>query len=255
MEPMLTVEDVTLRFGGLVALSRIGLEVRAGEVFGIIGPNGAGKSTLFNVIAGVYRPESGRIALQGQAILGRSVAQIARQGLARTFQTPTVFQRESVHENLLRAQLLPRYFRPSLLLGGPRRLGAPRPERIDWALAQVGLEVDAGVLAGSLAYGQQKLLSLAMAIVDQPRLLLMDEPAAGLNSTEKVQMTEVIRKLRDELGITVLVVEHDMKLIMGVCDRILTIAYGSFVAMGTPQEIQNNPHVIEAYLGQEYEFA
>jgi len=246
----LELQGVSKRFGGLRAVSDVSFDVRRGEIFGLIGPNGAGKTTLFNLIAGVHKPSDGKVLHEGDDVTGRDSDVIARRGIGRTFQTAYTFTGETVGENLRRAALLQRAYTPWAYVRGLR---GRREGQIDEDCQReadfVGLRGALTQTGGTLAYGQQKMLGVGMALMTKPRLLLMDEPAAGLNSTEKRTMGALIRRLRDERGIDILVVEHDMRLIMELSDRILVINQGSPIALGAPAVVQSNPAVIEAYLG------
>jgi branched-chain amino acid transport system ATP-binding protein len=252
MPAILEVRHLTKRFGGLVAVADVSFAVEKGEIFGIIGPNGAGKTTLFNVIAGQYRPTSGTAVLEGADITGHASDEISRRGIARTFQAVHLFRQETVAENLRRAEVIARRHNPIAYF--VHRKPAPSANR-DEVARFVGLADMLGSVAGSLAYGLQKMLGVGMAMMVSPKLILMDEPAAGLNSSEKVAARALIRRLRDERGISVLLVEHDMPLVMGVCDRILVINQGKPIALGTPAEVKADASVIDAYLGEDYEFA
>jgi branched-chain amino acid transport system ATP-binding protein len=252
MSRVLEVQGLTRRFGGLTAVSEVSFQVEQGEIFGVIGPNGAGKTTLFNVIAGHFGPTAGTVVFEGDDISGHSSDEIARRGIARTFQAVNVFKEHTVAENLRRADVAHRCHNPWAWLA--HRKGASRADSAEVARF-VGLSDAMDGVAGSLAYGLQKILGIGMAMMVTPKLVLMDEPAAGLNSSEKKTAATLIRRLRDERGITVLLVEHDMPLVMGVCDRILVINQGRRIAEGTPDRIKADPAVIEAYLGEDYEFA
>jgi branched-chain amino acid transport system ATP-binding protein len=252
MADLLEVRDLTKRFGGLVAVSGVSFAVRQGEIFGIIGPNGAGKTTLFNVIAGHFRPTAGRVMLGGADISGHPSDEISRLGIARTFQAVHLFRRETVAENLRRAAVIARRYSPLMYFSPSKQ---PKTADREEVAAFLGLQDRLGGIAGSLSYGQQKMLGIGMAMMVQPKLMLMDEPAAGLNSSEKVAVRGLIRRLRDERAISVLLVEHDMPLVMGVCDRILVVNQGRPLALGTPMDIKADTGVIEAYLGEDYEFA
>ena len=250
----LHISDLSLSFGGLKALSGVSLDTRQGEIFGVIGPNGAGKTTLFNVIAGVYKPLRGSVAFLQRPIGGLAVDRIARLGIGRTFQAATVFKGASVRQNLLRAGEFARHPFPSLgrlLRSAQDGASADIQAEADAVLQFIAMQELAEAEASSLAYGHQKVLGVGMAMMTRPKMVLMDEPAAGLNSTEKVTMKNLIRRMRDERGISVLVVEHDMSLIMDVCDRILVLNRGVPIMTGTPQEVQAHPEVIDAYLGSE----
>ncbi len=226
---MLGVEDLSISFGGLEALSGLGFEVRDREIFALIGPNGAGKSTVFNVITGLYRPSRGRVTLEGDDLLALAPHRIARRGVARTFQNTEVFRQLTALDNVL----IGRHIHP--------------------LLARFGLGDVAAVEAGSLPLGAQKRLEIARALASEPRLLLLDEPAGGLNPTETQTLMAVIRRLRDESGLTIVVVEHDMELVMGISDRVAVLDHGRKIAEGRPREIATDPAVVEAYLGSEDE--
>jgi branched-chain amino acid transport system ATP-binding protein len=252
MAHLLEVQGLTRRFGGLTAVSNVSFAVSQGEIFGIIGPNGAGKTTLFNVIAGHFRPSAGKVAFGGHDISGHSSDEIARRGIARTFQAVTLFKNETVAENLRRADVMARCHNPFAYFS--RRPQANSADLNDVA-GFISLAGNLDSIAGSLAYGLQKLLGVGMAMMVSPRLLLMDEPAAGLNPSEKKAASTLIRRLRDERGISILLVEHDMPLVMGICDRILVINQGKPLALGTPSVVKADAAVIDAYLGEDYEFA
>ena len=252
MAPLLEIRDLTKRFGGLTAVGGVSFAVQPGEIFGIIGPNGAGKTTLFNVIAGHYRPSGGTIAFEGHDISSQSSDEIARRGIARTFQAVHVFAEHPAAENLRRAEVIARHHNPFAYFFRRKRPGAAD---LNDVARFVGLTDHLHSEAGALAYGLQKLLGIGMAMMVAPKLLLMDEPAAGLNPSEKKAAGTLIRRLRDERGITVLLVEHDMPLVMGVCDRILVVNQGKPIALDTPAVIKADAAVIDAYLGEDYEFA
>jgi branched-chain amino acid transport system ATP-binding protein len=254
MAQIFEVRGLTRRFGGLTAVCDVSFSVEQGEIFGIIGPNGAGKSTLFNVIAGLFRPSAGSVSFDGHDISSHASDEIARRGIGRTFQSVFVFGEQTVAENLRRADVLHRCHNPFAYFA--RRKPAARGETDVRKVAQfIGLGDCLDNPAGSLAYGLQKMLGVGMAMMASPKLLLMDEPAAGLNPSEKKEMGLLIRRLRDELDVTILLVEHDMPLVMGICDRIQVINRGQPIALGTPAEVKSDASVIEAYLGEDYEFA
>lgn len=252
MSAMLEVSNLVKRFGGLVAVSDVTFSVEPGEIFGIIGPNGAGKTTLFNAIAGYFPPSSGSVRLEGGEIAGKASDVIARLGIARTFQAVHNFKEHSVRENLRRAEVVARCHNPMAFL---RHRHRDSDVSIEAVAEFVGLGDLLDRTAGDMAYGQQKVLGVGMALMVAPRMVLMDEPAAGLNPSEKRTMGTLIRKLREERGISILLVEHDMPLVMGTCDRILVVNQGRPIALGTPETIKTDPKVIEAYLGEDYEFA
>ena len=255
---MLGVEDLSISFGGLAALSGLGLEVREREIFALIGPNGAGKSTVFNVITGLYRPSRGRITLGDDDLLALAPHQIARRGVARTFQNTEVFRQLTALDNVLigrHTHLRAGVIRGALWLPGVGREEARARESAYALLARLGLGDVAGVEAGSLPLGAQKRLEIARALASEPRLLLLDEPAGGLNPTETQTLMVVIRGLRDESGLTIVVVEHDMELVMGISDRVAVLDHGRKIAEGRPGEIASDAAVVEAYLGSEDEDA
>lgn len=254
MKHLLEVHKLTRRFGGLTAVSDVSFAVSQGDIFGIIGPNGAGKTTLFNVIAGHFQPSSGTVAFDGRDISGQSSDAIARRGMARTFQAVHVFGEQTAAENLRRADVIGHCHDPMAYFSRHTRQ-RERTADLNEVARFVGLSDCLASPAGSLAYGLQKILGIGMAMMISPKLLLMDEPAAGLNPSEKKAAGLLIRRLRDELGITILLVEHDMPLVMGICDRILVINRGESIALGTPAEVKADASVIEAYLGEDYEFA
>ncbi len=256
-EELLRIEGVSVDFGGLRAVNDVSLEVRSGQVAALIGPNGAGKTTLFNVVSRLQRASAGQVWLAGEDITGLSPAQSARLGMARTFQNLRIFENMDVLENVLVG--CHRHEKAGFIAGG---LGLPRQRREEKAsrtramdaLRLVGLEASAHQPAASLPYGQQRLVEIARALASEPRLLLLDEPAAGMNAAEREYLVERIRRIRDA-GVTVLLVEHDIELVMGLCDWVTVLDYGRLIANGGPDEVKNDPAVIEAYLGVGHEGA
>ena len=251
---MLKVAGLQMRFGGLLAVDGIDFEVRRDEVFAIIGPNGAGKTTVFNCVGGFYRPTAGDVVLDGHPIAGLASHQIARKGLVRTFQNIRLFKSLTVVENLLVAQH--RQVKSGLLHGlfatyAYRHAEKAALERAAMWLERMNLTSVANRPAGTLSYGHQRRLEIARCMITGPRLLMLDEPAAGLNPQEKIELQQLIDALRREFGVSVLLIEHDMSLVMGVSDRILVMEHGRPIVIGTPEAVRNDPRVIKAYLGEE----
>lgn len=252
---LLEVKNVTKRFGGLAAVSGISMEIDQGELVGLIGPNGAGKTTVFNLLTGVYVPTEGTIHFGGHLMNRRKPYQIVRAGMARTFQNIRLFRQLTARDNVrVAAQLHGRCGLISSLCRTPRSLANDRQigQMADELLEVMNLREVAHARAGDLAYGLQRRLEIARALATRPRLLLLDEPAAGMNPQEKVELMDLIRKIRTDFALTVLLIEHDMKLVMGICERIYVLDYGQIIAEGTPDRIRKDPRVIKAYLGEEY---
>jgi len=247
--PILTINNVTKQFGGLTALDDVSFEVEEGEIRGLIGPNGAGKSTMFKNIAGFYEPTKGSIVYKGIKIEGKKPHTIAEMGIVRTFQETTLFQELSVFENaLIGSHIKSRSNLFSAVLGLDRRKQQIAADKVMEVLDFMGLTERKDQLASELPLGSQRALALAIALVSEPDLMLLDEPFAGMNAEETNHMMELTRKVR-ESGITIVLVEHDMKAVMGLCNYLTVLNFGQLLAEGTPDEIRNNDRVIEAYLG------
>jgi len=250
---VLKVDSVSKRFRGLLALSAVSLEVHEGEIHGVIGPNGSGKTTLFNVISGIYRPNGGRVELDGRNVTARPSFEMSRLGVARTFQNLRLFNRLTVLENLmvsLDRDPASAHLRYLLAPWSVFRKERERRAEALRLLADFGLERLAEELPGNLPYGRQRQLEIARALAASPRLLLLDEPAAGLNAAEQEELKDTIRRVRNS-GVTVVVIEHNMGLVMTVCERLTVLAQGKVLAAGGPAEVSRDPLVMEAYLGQD----
>jgi branched-chain amino acid transport system ATP-binding protein len=252
MSAALTIQELGIRFGGLVALENVSIQVAPGAIHSVIGPNGAGKTTLLNLVTGLYRPTTGRVSLGGEVLTGLPPHRIAARGVARTFQNTELFVELTARENVLVG--LHRHLSYGLAvsvlrLPSFRRAESEAARRADELLALVGLDRQAEVPAGDLALGQQRRLELARALAVGPRLLMLDEPAAGLPAAEAEALSAMLRRLRDELGLTLVLIDHVMRVVMGVSERITVLNHGRKLAEGTPDEVRRNPAVVAAYLG------
>ena len=250
---MLEVNNLSIQFGGLHAVDNFQLKIEKGELYGLIGPNGAGKTTVFNLLTGVYKPTEGIIKLDGQDITGKSIIDINKAGIARTFQNIRLFKDMTVLDNVKAG--LHNHYKYSTLTGILRlpkyfKVEKEMNERAMEILKVFNLDQEAGLLAGNLPYGKQRKLEIARALATDPKLLLLDEPAAGMNPTETAELMNTIRLIRDRFHVAILLIEHDMSLVMGICERIIVLDYGQVIANGTPEEIRRDPKVIGAYLGQ-----
>jgi branched-chain amino acid transport system ATP-binding protein len=252
---LLDMRNVMMSFGGVTALRDVSFSVRDGEILGLIGPNGAGKTTLFHVITSMIRGASGEIVFRGERIGGLATHRITRRGVGRTFQNIRLFPEMTARENVMvgrhtrsRAGVWRSVFRTP----GQREEEERVLRKTDELLALVGLRGQEDVVASALPYGYQRRLEIARALAGEPKLLLLDEPVAGMNESETQEIHRLIRKIRD-LGVTVILIEHDMSLVMRVCDRLVVLHFGEKIAEGTPEEIRNNPDVVAAYLGREEE--
>ncbi len=251
------VDGLGISFGGLVAVDNVSFQVESGSIFSIIGPNGAGKTTIFNCISGLYRPDSGNIYFNGEDITGLKPHRVARKGIARTFQNIELFSRMTTMENLMLGRHI--HMKTGVWSGATFfRRGSKAAqeeirhrERVEKIIDLLDLQSARNQFVGSLPYGTQKLIEVGRALALEPKLLLLDEPSAGMNSEEKQDLIFWIKDIQDELGVTILLIEHDMKMVMDISDRILAINFGRPITEGIPEEIQRHPEVLKAYLGED----
>ena len=253
-KPLLVAKDISISFGALKAVDSFNLEINSGELIGLIGPNGAGKTTVFNILTGVYNASSGEYTLDGENVIKTSTSALVKKGLARTFQNIRLFKYLSVLDNVVAAyNFRMKYGILSGMLRFPNfwREEKEAKEKAMALLKIFDLDKYANMHAGNLPYGEQRKLEIARAMATEPKILLLDEPAAGMNPKETEDLMNTIKLIRDKFGIAVLLIEHDMKLVLGICERLVVLNYGQILASGDPQEVINNPKVVEAYLGKE----
>jgi len=251
------IDRLSISFGGLVAVDRVSFQVESGSIFSIIGPNGAGKTTIFNCISGLYKPDSGKILFNGEDLTGLKPHRVAQKGIARTFQNIELFSRMTTMENLMLGRHI--HMKTGVWCGATffrRGSKAAREEiehraRVEKIIDLLDLQAARNQFVGSLPYGTQKLIELGRALALEPKLLLLDEPSAGMNSEEKQDLIFWVKDIQDELGVTILLIEHDMKMVMDISDRILVINFGRPIIEGNPEDVQKHPEVLKAYLGED----
>jgi len=256
-EKFFSIENLTISFGGLRAVDKVNINIEPGVIFSIIGPNGAGKTTIFNCISGLYKPDTGAIFFKGEDIVGLKPHSIAKKGIARTFQNIELFSRMTVMENLMLGRHI--HMKTGIWTGATfyrRGSGAAQEEikhreRVEHIIDFLDLQAARNQFVGGLPYGTQKLVELGRALALEPELLLLDEPSAGMNSEEKQDLIFWVKDIQDELGVTILLIEHDMKMVMDISDSILAINFGKPITEGSPEEVQKHPEVLKAYLGED----
>ncbi|MGN0661069.1 MAG: ABC transporter ATP-binding protein [Oscillospiraceae bacterium] len=250
---ILEVKNLSIQFGGLRAVDNFNMTIEKGQLYGLIGPNGAGKTTVFNMLTGVYKPTEGEIYLDGENITGKTPIQINQKGIARTFQNIRLFSKMSVLDNVkvgLHNQIKSSFWDNIFRFPGDFRCEKAMNEKAMELLGVFGLEGEAKVMASNLPYGKQRKLEIARALATNPKLLLLDEPAAGMNPNETAELMETIRFVRKEFGMTILLIEHDMNLVSGICEELSVLNFGTELCQGKTDEVLNNPEVITAYLGE-----
>lgn len=250
---LLNIQNCSVSFGGIKALTKFHAQLAEGELLGVIGPNGAGKTTLFNILTGVYAPSEGNIIFGNEAIQGKNIYEINQRGIARTFQNIRLFQNLKVEDNVILAyhnQIHSSFLSSSLHLPGMYREEKELTRRAFELLEMFGLLDQRLELAKNLPYGDQRRLEIVRALATSPKLLLLDEPAAGMNPTEKKELIQLIRQIQKDFNLAIILIEHDMGVVMNLCPRLIVLNYGEMLAEGTPDQIKNNPKVIEAYLGE-----